>query len=52
MTPYAVEVRYDVEFEPAPPEAEEALKIATEVYCLSQRNVYNYNSDRGEKPLW
>jgi len=39
MTPYAVEVRYDVEFEPAPPEAEEALEVAIEVYCLSQRIV-------------
>jgi len=39
LTPYAVEVRYDVEFEPALPEAEEALEIALEVYHLGQKVV-------------
>jgi len=39
MTPYAVEVRYDVEFEPVLPEAEEALEIATEVYHFGRKTV-------------
>jgi len=43
MAPYAVEVRYDVEFEPPLVEAEEALGIAAEVYCLSQKIVDHQN---------
>jgi HEPN domain-containing protein len=40
MTPYAVEVRYDEEFEPSLDEASEALEVAKEVCRLSSNIVY------------
>lgn len=40
MTPYAVEVRYDEEFEPILDEASEALEVAKEVCRLSSNIVH------------
>lgn len=40
MTPYAVEARYDEEFEPSLDEASEAFEVAEEVYRLSSNIVY------------
>jgi hypothetical protein len=39
MTPYAVEARYDEEFEPSLDEASEAFEVAEEVYRLSSNIV-------------
>lgn len=40
MTPYAVEARYDEEFEPSLDEASEAFEVAEEVYRLSSTIIY------------
>jgi len=39
MTPFAVEVRYDAEFEPSQSEAEKALRVAQEVYQRAQETL-------------
>ena len=40
MTPYAVAVRYDEEFEPSLDEAGEALEVAKEIHRLSSNIIY------------
>lgn len=40
MTPYAVEARYDEEFEPSLDEAGEALEVAKEIHRLSSNIIY------------
>ena len=39
MTPFAVEIRYDEEFEPSLDEASEALQVATDIHRLSNHIV-------------
>jgi HEPN domain-containing protein len=46
MTPYAVEARYDEEFEPSLDEASEAFEVAEEVYGLSSNIVYSVVSSK------
>jgi len=47
MTPYAVEVRYDEEFEPSLGEASWALQAAEDVYRLSMRHVVGVDQGEG-----
>ena len=46
MAPFAVEIRYDEEFEPSIDEASEALRTALEVYKLI--NVIVERGEAGE----
>ncbi len=39
LAPYAVEIRYEVEFEPADDQATEAVQTAAEVYELIKRVI-------------
>ena len=39
LTPFAVEIRYDTEFEPSLEQATEALRTATEIYDLVRARV-------------
>jgi HEPN domain-containing protein len=39
LAPYAVEIRYEVEFEPSEDQATEAVQTAVEVYELIQRAI-------------
>ncbi len=39
LTPFAVEIRYDAEFEPSVTQATEALRTATEIYDLVRARV-------------
>ena len=39
MTPFAVEIRYDEDFEPSVGEASEALRTASEVHDLASRVI-------------
>lgn len=44
LTPFAVEVRYDEEFEPSLSEAVEALQTATEIHTLVARIIQHPNT--------
>ena len=39
LAPYAVEIRYEVEFEPSDDQATEAVQTAVEVYELTRRVI-------------
>lgn len=43
MTPFAVDIRYDNEFEPSKDKAEESLEIATKVHELTRKRIEQSN---------
>jgi len=50
MTPFAVEIRYDAEFDPSSEKAGEALDTATEVHKLIGSIIEAQDSDNAQKP--